>query len=94
MSTSDAGTPGASAADRRRIRVRELLRVLRPVALVDLVLLASLLTASVLGADGAVAVLGPLHGVAYLVPAAVALTGGAPGAVVAERLLRRRGAAA
>ncbi len=82
--------------------------MLRPLALLDLVLLVSLLGASRLGPDAAVSVLGPLHGAGYVVlvglvlygattrlwgwwvVALVALSGGAAGALVAERWLARR----
>lgn len=50
------------------------LRMVRWVALADLLLLIALVSAAVLGARGAVHILGPLHGVNFLLLIAVSAT--------------------
>ena len=54
--------------------IRRRLRVVRLIALVDLVLLIALLTASLTGERALVHILGPLHGVNFLLLLAVAAT--------------------
>ena len=62
-------------ASARRAKIAGRLRVLRWVALADLLLLIALLAASRLGAREYVQVLGPLHGVNFLVLIALTATG-------------------
>ncbi len=55
-------------------RVRQRLRIVRWVALLDLVLLIALLASSLTGQREFVRVLGPLHGINFLLLLAVAVT--------------------
>ncbi len=48
------------------MRIRQRLRVVQIVALIDLVLLATLITAAVMRQQNIVHVLGPIHGINYL----------------------------
>ena len=88
------------------------MRIVRAVAMVDLILLVALVSSSLTGNREFVSVLGPLHGGNFLLllvivgtaaadglwswwfPAGVLLTGGPLGALVGERLVGRRLAAA
>lgn len=72
----EAQTMGA--ADERR-RVERRLRIIQIVALVDLVLLAALLAASLSGNRELVRILGPLHGGNFLLLVVIALTAAADG---------------
>ncbi|MCG8348000.1 MAG: hypothetical protein MI924_09505 [Chloroflexales bacterium] len=60
-------------------RARRRLRIVHTVGLVDLVLLITLVTASVTGNRELVSILGPLHGGSYLLLLTLAITGAADG---------------
>jgi hypothetical protein len=51
----------------RRAETLRLLRIVRWVALLDALLLVPLVVAAVTGAEGVVSVLGPVHGLGFLV---------------------------
>jgi hypothetical protein len=53
--------------DTRHTRTRKLLDIVRVVAVGDAILLVLLLAAAIAEAEGAVSVLGPVHGIGYLV---------------------------
>lgn len=90
------------------VRVQQRLRIVQWVAWIDLILLVTLLTAALSQRHDFVQVLGPLHGINFLLlvvivamgaldglwiwwfPVAVLFTGGAPGALVGEWLIKRR----
>jgi len=63
-----AWAPLASRAvsDEQRARTQRLLRRVVIVALVDFILLVALLSASLSDAEGAVGILGPVHGLGFL----------------------------
>jgi hypothetical protein len=88
--------------------VRRALNVVAVVAIIDGVLLVPLLIAAFSHNEGAVDILGPLHGVGFLIlvalvvrgtfrnywgwwfPAATVVTGGPPGCLVGDVLIRRK----
>ena len=88
--------------------VRRSLRVVAIVAIVDFVLLVPLVIAALQHAEGTVDILGPLHGIGFLIlvglvvrgtmrgywgwwfPAITVVTGGPPGCLVGDIVIRRR----
>jgi hypothetical protein len=91
-----------------QLRVQNRLRIVQWAAWIDLILLVALLTSSFSGQRDFVHVLGPLHGINFLLlvvivgtaaldgmwgwwfPLVVFFTGGAPGALIGEWILKRR----
>jgi hypothetical protein len=91
-----------------REEVRGALNLVAVVAVIDAVLLVPLVIAALKHAEGTVDVLGPLHGVGFLIlvglvirgsargywgwwfPAIAVVTGGPPGCLVGDVLIRRR----
>lgn len=88
--------------------VRRALNVVAVVAVIDAVLLVPLVIAAIKHAEGTVDILGPMHGIGFLIlvalvirgtlrkywgwwfPAITVVTGGPPGCLVGDVLIRRR----